>query len=153
MGSSARTLARLVAPLFVHPGLFARCPHPCTTHLSLPPSCRRSYVANSEMCQFPLVAAELAEAGLSSFRFDHACAIRSRSERQGPFLIGNHEDEARTAAVLVWCWLVWQCPMLLCGSCGHVLPADTALFDIAVWQHSAAEGAIASHAACSASSG
>ncbi|KAI7836013.1 hypothetical protein COHA_010097 [Chlorella ohadii] len=59
------------------------------------------YVANSEMCQFPLVAAELAEAGLSSFRFDHACAIRSRSERQGPFLMGNHEDEARMRAALI----------------------------------------------------
>lgn len=40
-----------------------------------------------------MVAAELAEAGVSSFRFDHACAIRSRSERRGPFLMGNHEDE------------------------------------------------------------
>ena len=69
--------------------------------VQLPPSCRRSYVANSEMCQFPLVAAELAEAGLSSFRFDHACAIRSRSERQGPFLMGNHEDEARMRG---WGW-------------------------------------------------
>lgn len=59
------------------------------------------YVANSEMCQFPLVAAELAEAGLSSFRFDHACAIRSRSERKGPFLMGNHEDEVADMAAAV----------------------------------------------------
>jgi hypothetical protein len=46
-------------------------------------------------CQFPLVAAELAKAGVSSFRFDHACAINSKSERRGPFKLGNHEDEVQ----------------------------------------------------------
>lgn len=53
------------------------------------------YVANHTMCQFPLLAAELAAAGLSSFRFDHPCAILSRSERRGPFLMGNHEEEVQ----------------------------------------------------------
>ena len=47
------------------------------------------------MCQFPLVATQLAAAGLTSFRFDHACAINSKSERKGPFLMGNHEDESQ----------------------------------------------------------
>ena len=70
-------------------------PSPCQRRCPLSSTLCRSYVANSEMCQFPLVAEELAEAGLSSFRFDHACAIRSRSERKGPFLMGNHEDEER----------------------------------------------------------
>lgn len=51
------------------------------------------YVANLSMCQFPLLAARLAAAGVSSFRFDHACAIHSASERRGPFLMGNHEEE------------------------------------------------------------
>lgn len=47
------------------------------------------------MCQFPLLAAELAAAGVSSFRFDHPCAIYSKSERRGPFLMGNHEEEVQ----------------------------------------------------------
>jgi hypothetical protein len=47
-----------------------------------------------DFCQFPLLAQRLAEAGISSFRFDHACAIKSRSERKGPFRMGNHEDES-----------------------------------------------------------
>ncbi|KAL4420728.1 hypothetical protein ABPG75_010384 [Micractinium tetrahymenae] len=51
------------------------------------------YVANHSMCQFPLLAGELAAAGLSSFRFDHPCAIYSASQRRGPFLMGNHEEE------------------------------------------------------------
>ncbi|GAB4816644.1 hypothetical protein N2152v2_003690 [Parachlorella kessleri] len=44
-------------------------------------------------CQFPLLAAGLAQAGISCFRFDHAMAINSESERKGPFLMGNHDDE------------------------------------------------------------
>lgn len=53
------------------------------------------YVANMGMCRFPLVAAQLAAAGISSFRFDHACAIYSKSERKGPFRMGNHEEECQ----------------------------------------------------------
>ena len=47
------------------------------------------------MCKFPLLATQLAAAGVSSFRFDHACAVFSKSERQGPFLMGNHADEVQ----------------------------------------------------------
>lgn len=61
------------------------------THPPPPPAL--SYVANMSMCQFPRVAAALAAAGLCSFRFDHACAIFSQSQRRGPFLLGNHDDE------------------------------------------------------------
>lgn len=67
---------------------------PCGLHRPAgAPACR--YVANHTMCQFPLLAAELAAAGLSSFRFDHPCAILSRSQRRGPFLMGNHEEEVQ----------------------------------------------------------
>ena len=45
------------------------------------------------MCNFPAIAAGLAAAGLSSFRFDHPCAWRGESELHGPFLMGNHDDE------------------------------------------------------------
>jgi dienelactone hydrolase len=52
------------------------------------------YMANKDMCNFGLIADTLAnEAGVSSFRFDHPCAWRGESERKGPFLMGNHEDE------------------------------------------------------------
>lgn len=50
------------------------------------------------MCQFPALAAGLAAEGISSYRFDHACAWRkdkALSERKGPFLFGNHEQEAQ----------------------------------------------------------
>ena len=36
------------------------------------------YIANQSWCQFPLLAAALAEAGVSSYRFDHAMAIASK---------------------------------------------------------------------------
>ena len=55
----------------------------------------RSYISNMSMCKFPLLATQLAAAGVSSFRFDHACAVFSKSERQGPFLMGNHADEVQ----------------------------------------------------------
>jgi alpha-beta hydrolase superfamily lysophospholipase len=51
------------------------------------------YMANNSMCQFPLLALALASAGVSSFRFDHPMAYRSKSQRNGPFLMGNHEAE------------------------------------------------------------
>jgi hypothetical protein len=55
--------------------------------------CRR-FVANMGMCQFPLIAAKLAAAGISSFRFDHPCAIFSKSQRLGAFQMGNHREES-----------------------------------------------------------
>ena len=58
----------------------------------------RSYTSNMSMCKFPLLATQLAAAGVSSFRFDHACAVFSKSERQGPFLMGNHVDEVQDMA-------------------------------------------------------
>lgn len=52
------------------------------------------YMANKDMCNFGLIAACLAEdAKISSFRFDHPCAWRGESQRKGPFLMGNHEQE------------------------------------------------------------
>lgn len=51
------------------------------------------YMANQSMCRFPALASELAAAGLSSFRFDHPCAWQGASERNGPFLMGNHAAE------------------------------------------------------------
>lgn len=51
------------------------------------------YMANKDMAAFPALAAALAVAGLSSFRFDHACAWRGDSQRLGPFLMGNHAEE------------------------------------------------------------
>lgn len=51
------------------------------------------YIANATHCRFPALARALAEAGISSYRFDHAMAIKSRSERRGPFRMGNHEEE------------------------------------------------------------
>ena len=53
------------------------------------------YMANKDMCKFPALAAALAAAGVSSLRFDHACAWRGESQRAGPFLMGNHEDEVQ----------------------------------------------------------
>ncbi len=66
------------------------------------------YVANMSYCQFPLLAAGLAQAGISCFRFDHAMAINRESERKGPFLMGNHDDEVRGAlcGVLQGGWLL-----------------------------------------------
>ncbi|KAI3430988.1 hypothetical protein D9Q98_009391 [Chlorella vulgaris] len=52
------------------------------------------FVANMGMCQFPLIAAKLAAAGISSFRFDHPCAIFSKSQRLGAFQMGNHREES-----------------------------------------------------------
>jgi alpha-beta hydrolase superfamily lysophospholipase len=51
------------------------------------------FMANKDMCQFPLIASTLANRGLSSFRFDHPCAWNGESERIGHFLLGNHEEE------------------------------------------------------------
>ena len=59
------------------------------------------YVANLSMCQFPRLASKLAEAGISSFRFDHPCAVYTQSERHGPMLMGNHEDEVADMACAV----------------------------------------------------
>lgn len=50
-------------------------------------------MANHGWCQFPRLAAGLAAAGVSSFRFDHAMAIQSKSQRRDSFLMGNHDDE------------------------------------------------------------
>lgn len=60
---------------------------------------RCSYVANMAMCNFALAATQLAAAGVSSLRFDHPMAVFSKSERKGPFRMGNHEDEVGAAAV------------------------------------------------------
>ncbi len=51
------------------------------------------YMAHKDMCHFPLVARSLADCGLSSFRFDHPHAWNGESERHGPFMMGNHEEE------------------------------------------------------------
>lgn len=53
------------------------------------------------MCRFPELARFLGSQGISSLRFDHAMAIQSESERQGPFKIGNHDDEVDDAHVAV----------------------------------------------------
>ena len=88
------------------------------------------YVANSSMCQFPRLAERLAEAGISSFRFDHPCAVYSRSERHGPMLMGNHEDEVadmacavdfqRSRGKRVVCLLGHRCAVVRC-IVGHTL--------------------------------
>ncbi len=85
------------------------------------------------MCQFPLLAAELSAAGVSSFRFDHPCAIFSKSERRGPFLMGNHEEEVQdmrdavdflqgTLGKRVVCLLGHRCGR--CGAWQQAHPAD-----------------------------
>ena len=51
------------------------------------------YTSNRNSCKFALIAASLADAGISSFRFDHPMAIGGLSERKGPFRMGNHNDE------------------------------------------------------------
>lgn len=51
------------------------------------------YTSNRNSCRFAEIAAALADAGVSSFRFDHPCAIGGLSERNGPFRMGNHHDE------------------------------------------------------------
>ena len=51
------------------------------------------YMAHKDMCHLALVARSLADCGLSSFRFDHPHAWKGESERQGPFMMGNHEEE------------------------------------------------------------
>ncbi len=56
------------------------------------------YMANYTFCQFPALAAGLAEAGFSSFRFDHPCAFRGQSELKGDFKMGNHDDEVADMA-------------------------------------------------------
>ena len=56
------------------------------------------YMANYTFCQFPALAAGLAAAGLSSFRFDHACAYRGQSELKGDFKMGNHDEEVADMA-------------------------------------------------------
>jgi len=56
------------------------------------------YMANYTRCQFPALAAGLAAAGFNSFRFDHPCAYRGRSERRGDFKMGNHDDEVADMA-------------------------------------------------------
>lgn len=59
------------------------------------------YTANKDMCQYGPLAASLAARGYSSFRFDHPCAWRGASERHGPFLMGNHDDEVADIAAAV----------------------------------------------------
>ena len=51
------------------------------------------FLANKDMCHFPLLASTLANRGLASFRFDHPCAWHGEGDRIGPFLLGNHEEE------------------------------------------------------------
>ncbi len=51
------------------------------------------YTSNRNSCKFAQIAAALASAGISSFRFDHPMAIGGLSERQGSFRMGNHKDE------------------------------------------------------------
>ncbi|KAG7671270.1 hypothetical protein Ndes2526B_g02252 [Nannochloris sp. 'desiccata'] len=56
------------------------------------------YMANYTFCQFPALAAGLAAAGFSSFRFDHPCAYRGQSELKGDFKMGNHDEEVADMA-------------------------------------------------------
>lgn len=51
------------------------------------------YTSNKNSCRFAEIAKSLATAGLSSFRFDHPCAVFGDSERFGDFRMGNHADE------------------------------------------------------------
>ncbi len=73
---------------------------PCAPSLPPPLFSLCSYVANMQFCQFPQLAAGLAEARISSFRFDHPMAIKSESERKGPFQMGNHNDEASESPLM-----------------------------------------------------
>ena len=84
-------------PKSPHPsiGAYPPTPHP---QPPTPFESTRSYTSNMSFCKFPLLAAELAAAGVSSFRFDHGCAVFSKSERRGPFLMGNHADEVQDMA-------------------------------------------------------
>jgi pimeloyl-ACP methyl ester carboxylesterase len=56
------------------------------------------YMANYNFCQFAALAAGLAEAGISSFRFDHPCAYHGQSELKGNFRMGNHDEEVADMA-------------------------------------------------------
>lgn len=51
------------------------------------------YLANSTTTKFLAISSTLASHGICSLRFDHPCALQGESERLGPFLMGNHEDE------------------------------------------------------------
>lgn len=51
------------------------------------------YTSNRNSCRFSEIALALASAGVSSYRFDHPCAVGGLSERKGPFRMGNHGDE------------------------------------------------------------
>ena len=51
------------------------------------------YTSNKNSCRFAEIAQSLADAGMSSFRFDHPCAVGGESERIGEFRMGNHGDE------------------------------------------------------------
>ena len=51
------------------------------------------YTSNKNSCRFAEIADGLADAGMSSFRFDHPCAVGGESQRLGEFRMGNHDDE------------------------------------------------------------
>lgn len=51
------------------------------------------YTSNKNSCRFGEIAQGLAHAGMSSFRFDHPCAVGGDSTRLGEFRMGNHADE------------------------------------------------------------
>lgn len=51
------------------------------------------YMSNKNSCRFAEIAEALAAAGLSTFRFDHPCALGGESQRHGEFRMGNHEEE------------------------------------------------------------
>lgn len=51
------------------------------------------YMANKDMAQFPALARGLGVAGFDVLRFDHPCAYSGESERRGPFVMGNHDEE------------------------------------------------------------
>lgn len=51
------------------------------------------YLSNRNSCRFGEIAAALASAGMSSFRFDHANSLFGLSKRIGPFRMGNHAEE------------------------------------------------------------
>ncbi|KDD76717.1 hypothetical protein H632_c128p0 [Helicosporidium sp. ATCC 50920] len=78
--------------------------HPSSKHASYTSAYSSQlikYRSNMTMCRFPELARFLGSQGISSLRFDHAMAIQSESERQGPFKIGNHDDEVDDAHVAV----------------------------------------------------
>lgn len=51
------------------------------------------YLSNRNSCRFSEIASALADAGMSSFRFDHANSLFGLSKRIGPFRMGNHAEE------------------------------------------------------------